>query len=118
MNKGLKKIIDKVMNDQNEIEIQGAIRLWLAITATFIEESPSVKPLVQKLTQKELLKFMEDLTNSYIAGLYVTSSNSKKQFEERIKEVNKSNVGFSISAEKEVSTEDVENDENNIGLSA
>ena len=106
------------MNDQNEIEIQGAVRLWLGVASAFIEKSPSVEPIVEKISQKEFLKFMEDLTNSYIMSLYVAASNSKKEFEERIKEVNKSNVGFSIIAEKEVGEEDVENNESNIGLSA
>lgn len=85
--------------DTNKIEIKLVTDIFLGTFINYFEKTKSGKEVKQKLTDDEFKRLINGVSISFLSSLYLSASDSKEQFEARLKIVDKANKDILVSKE-------------------
>ena len=94
------QLLDKIMTDENEIQVKEVAELFGAILKGQIEVSNTFKKVKSKVTEDEWNMFIHALVNSFLSSLYCSASKDTDELKARMDEVEDANSDVLIKKEE------------------
>ena len=84
-------LLDKIIQDENQIEVGDAAEIFFQLFIYYFEKTNTGKIVKSKLTEDEYIAYVTGMTNTYLCSLYVNGAKDDKQQQERIMEASLAN---------------------------